>query len=83
MGVREERWSEQSRLVRSTRPDDNGTFEFRNVVPGRYLVAPLEYVRQNDWADPAFLEGLRERATRVRVGDEGAEPVALTLEKRS
>jgi hypothetical protein len=78
-----ERWSEQSRLVRSTRPDDTGTFEFRNVVPGTYLVAPLEYVRQDDWADPAFLEGLRDRATRVRVADDGAEPVALTLKRSS
>jgi hypothetical protein len=79
----QERWSEQSRLVRSTRPDDQGTFEFRNVVPGSYFVAPLEYVRQDDWADPAFLEGLRDRATRVSVGDDGAPPVALRLKASS
>jgi hypothetical protein len=79
----QERWSEQSRLVRSTRPDDQGTFEFRNVVPGSYFVAPLEYLRQDDWTDPAFLEGLRDRATRVSVGDDGAPPVALRLHKRS
>jgi hypothetical protein len=75
------RWSEGSRLVRSARPDHAGTFEFRDVVPGEYLLAPVEYVRENDWSDPAFLEGLRERAKRVRVDDTGAAPVALTLKK--
>ena len=75
------RWSEGSRLVRSARPDHAGTFEFRDVVPGEYLLAPLEYVRENDWSDPAFLESLRERAKRVRVDDTGAPAVALTLKK--
>jgi hypothetical protein len=75
------KWSEQSRLTRSVRPDHAGTFEFRDVVPGEYLLAPLEYVRDNDWSDPAFLEGLRERAKRVRVEDSGAPTVALTMKK--
>lgn len=75
------KWSEQSRLTRAARPDLTGTFEFRDVVPGEYLLVPVEYVRDNDWSDPAFLEGLRERAKRVRVDDTGTEPVALTLKK--
>lgn len=75
------KWSEQSRLIRSARPDHAGTFEFRDVVPGEYLLAPLDYVRDNDWSDPAFLEGLREHAKRVRVDDTGAPPVALTMKK--
>jgi hypothetical protein len=75
------KWSEQSRLIRSARPDHAGTFEFRDVVPGEYLLAPVEYVRENDWSDPAFLEGLRERAKRVRVDDAGAQTVTLTLKK--
>ncbi len=45
-------------------------FEFHDVIPGDYLVAALEYVRTEEWADPAFLENLRAGATRVRV-DEG------------
>jgi hypothetical protein len=68
--------------VRSTRPDQTGTFEFRNLIPGSYLIAALEYVRDGDWADPEFLEKLRAGATRVRVDDTGAAPVALTLKKQ-
>ena len=77
------RWSEESPLIRSARPDESGSFQFRNVVPGEYLLAPVEYVRENEWSDPAFLEGLKERAQRVRVDDAGAQPVALTLKKGS
>jgi len=75
------KWAEDSRLVRSTRPDQSGRFEFRNVIPGNYLITPLDYVRDGDWADPEFLEKLRADAKRVRVDDTGAQPVALTLKK--
>lgn len=70
-----------SRLIKSTRPDSSGVFEFRNVVPGDYLIAPLDYVRDNEWWDPAFLQGLRDAAKRVRVDDRGVEPVALVLKR--
>jgi hypothetical protein len=75
------RWSEDSRLIKSTRPDATGAFEFRNLVPGEYLVAPIDYVRENEWSDPAFLQGLRDTAKRVRIEDRGAEPVALVLKR--
>jgi hypothetical protein len=75
------RWSEQSRLIKSARPDASGAFEFRNVVPGEYLIAPVDYVRENEWWDPAFLQGLRDAAKRVRVDDRDAQPVALVLKR--
>jgi hypothetical protein len=72
------RWVEESRLIRSTRPGTDGVFEFRDVIPGDYLVAALEYVRTGDWADPAFLEDLRSSAKRVRVQD-GVTPPMLSI----
>jgi hypothetical protein len=76
------RWGEDSRLVRTARPDATGGFEFRNVIPGNYLAAALEYVRDGDWTDPEFLEKLRERALRVKVDDKGAPLTKLTLRKQ-
>ena len=73
------KWAEESRLTRTARPDLKGAFEFRNVIPGDYLVLPLAYVRTGDWADPEFLENLRDRATRVRIDESGAPSVALVL----
>jgi hypothetical protein len=75
------KWGEDARLVRSARPDVTGTFEFRNTIPGAYLIAALEYVRDGDWADPEFLAKLKDDATRVRVDEKGAEPVRLTLKR--
>jgi hypothetical protein len=48
------------------------------VLPGDYLVAALAYVRTGDWADPAYLEALREKATPVRV-EEGVAPAPVAL----
>ena len=73
------KWAEGSRLTRSTRPDLKGAFEFRNVIPGDYLAVPLHYVREGDWADPEFLENLRDKAKRVRVDETGTPPIALVL----
>lgn len=75
------RWGEDSRLVRTARPDALGSFEFRNLIPGEYLSIALEYVRDGDWSDPEFLERLRERAIKVHVDDKGTAPVRLTLKK--
>jgi len=68
-------------LIRTTRPDLSGGFELRNVIPGSYLVVPLEYVRDGDWTDPEFLENLRDGAKRVQVDETGAAGIALTLKK--
>jgi hypothetical protein len=76
------KWAEDSRLVRSTRPDQSGRFEFRNMIPGDYLITSLEYVRDGDWADPDFLANLANGATRVHVDNTGAQGVALTLRRQ-
>ena len=77
----QQKWAEESRLVRTVRPDLTGAFEFRNVIPGDYLAVGLEYVREGDWADPEFLQNLRERAKPIRVGDAGAADIRLVLPK--
>jgi hypothetical protein len=78
------KWREESRLTRVTRPDVSGKFEFHDAVPGDYFVVALEYVRSGDWADPAFLENLRDQATRVRLEDGVTPaPVGMTLKRES
>jgi len=74
---------ENSRLTRTARPDLAGGFEFRSVIPGTYLVVPLEYVRDGDWTDPEYLDTLREGAKRVQVDETGLAGLALTLKKKS
>jgi hypothetical protein len=74
------KWLEESRLVKSARPDHLGTFEFIHVIPGDYFVTAADYVPEGEWADPAFLENLGGRAKRIRVNQDGAAAVTLTLQ---
>jgi len=78
----QQKWEENSRLIRTMRPDETGAFEFRNVIPGDYLVVPLDYVRPGDWSDPEFLRNLKDQAKRVKVGDADASGLALTLKRQ-
>ena len=76
------KWAEDSRLVRSARPDESGLFEFRNVIPGSYLAVALEYVRDGEWADPEFLAKQRDQGKPVNVNESGVATVALTLKRQ-
>jgi hypothetical protein len=75
------KWSEQSRLVKTARPDPSGGFEIRLVPPGDYLIASLDYVQAGAWDDPDFLKGLQDRATKVAVREGTGASVNLTLRR--
>lgn len=75
------KWGDGSRLVKTTRPDQMGSFEIRTVPGGDYLIAALDYVQPGAVDDPEFLKELQEKATKVSVA-EGAPPPAITLTLR-
>jgi len=52
-----------------TRPDDQGRYRFRTLRPGTYYVLAVEHVQSNEFMDPAFLESVRSRATRVTLNE--------------
>ena len=75
-----QKWLEDSRFVRSARPDQQGTFEIKGLPPGEYLAVALEYVEDGSWNDPDFLESMRRYGQRVRLVDtSGSQSVALRL----
>lgn len=75
------RWHEAARTVRAVRPDQSGVFRFDHVRAGEYFIIALDSVQ--DWRvnDPEFLAGLRQRAAKLTIGDEGSEPLVLKLVK--
>jgi hypothetical protein len=73
------KWLEAAGTTRSARPDQSGIYRFESVRPGEYYLVALEYVQQWQIADPEFLDDLRGRATRVTLGDTGAEVIDLKL----
>ena len=73
------RWLEDSRYVRSARPDQQGTFQIKGLPPGDYLAVALEYVEDGSWNDPEYLESIRRYAQRIKLGDSGSQTIALKL----
>jgi len=51
------------------RPDDQGRFRFRSLRPGHYYIVAVEHVQTGEWMDPAWMESVRSRATRVTLNE--------------
>lgn len=52
-----------------TRPDDQGRFRFRSLRPGKYYIVAVDHVQATEWMDPAWMESVRSRATRVTLNE--------------
>jgi hypothetical protein len=73
------RWGNASAFVRTGRPDQDGRYEIKGLPAGDYLVVALDYVQENSWNDPEFLESMRRHAQRVTVTEGGSHTLALKL----
>src|SRR5262249_3167199 len=47
---------ENSRFVRSARPDQQGQYQIKGLPPGEYLAVAVDYVQEGMWNDPEYLE---------------------------
>jgi hypothetical protein len=75
------KWLEAAGTLRTSRPDQSGTFRFETVRPGDYLAIALDYVQQWQINDPEFLEELRDRATKLTVREGENEQLSLKVKK--
>ena len=72
-----EKWVEDSRFVRSARPDQEGKYQIRGLPPGEYLAVAIDYVEEGIWNDPEYLDSIRDLGQRFTLGE--AETHALML----
>ena len=73
------KWLEDSRFVRSARPNQQGAFQIKGLPRGDYLAVALEYVEDGSWNDPEYLESIRRYGQRVKLLDSGSQTIALKL----
>ena len=66
-----------SRWVTGARPDQDGRFQVRNLPPGSYYAAAVDYVEMGAWSDPELLERLRTGASRFTLADGESETLNL------
>jgi hypothetical protein len=52
---------------------------FKGLPAGDYFLVALNTVQNGQWYDPDFLEGLKDRASRVRIADTEAKQVDLVV----
>jgi carboxypeptidase family protein len=74
-----EKWIENSRFVRSARPDQQGQFQIKGLPPGEYLAAAIDYVQDGMWNDPEYLESIRRYAQKVTLAEGTTQPVSLKI----
>jgi hypothetical protein len=74
-----DKWSEDSRFVRSARPDQDGRYQIRGLPPGEYLAVAIEYVEEGMWNDPEYLDSIRRYGQRITVGEGAEQIVALKM----
>ena len=73
------RWFETSRHVRSTRPDQHGRYEFKDLPPGDYFLAAVDYLEDGALNDPDVVRALVPYAQKIALA-EGAQTRSLTVQ---
>jgi hypothetical protein len=62
-------WYSQSRRIRAFTPSTDGSYSFKNLLSGDYLVAVVDDVEPGEWFDPAFLQRLMPAATKISIAE--------------
>src|SRR5262249_44540314 len=74
-----EKWTPNSRYLKTARPDQDGRFKVTGLPPGEYRVIALDYVDQNEWNTPEYLDGIRAKATAFSINEGEAKSVDLRI----
>ncbi|HJR58448.1 MAG TPA: carboxypeptidase-like regulatory domain-containing protein [Vicinamibacterales bacterium] len=75
----ESMWMPYSRFIRATRPGSDGRFSVSHLPPGTYHAVARDFVEEGQWEDPAFLEEIRDRASRFTLTEGATATLTLKL----
>lgn len=62
-----------------SRPDQDGRFTLRTLVPGEYFIVAVEQVQNGQWWDPEYLERVSADATRLTLAEGDSKTIDLKL----
>lgn len=65
--------------VGMVRPDREGKFTLRTLLPGDYLVVAVDHVQNGEWMDPEYLERVSRSATPLQVSEGDSQTLTLRL----
>jgi len=73
------KWSDDSRWVKTGRPDQEGRYQIRGLPPGDYLAVALNYVEDGIWNDPEYLDSIRRYAQKLTLNEGDSQTRALKV----
>jgi hypothetical protein len=62
-------WTPQSRRILTARPSIDGTFAFRALAPGEYLLTVVDDAEPEEWFDSSFLHRLVAGALPIAIAE--------------
>ena len=68
-----------TRFVSTARPDQDGLFKIDGLPPGRYYAVAADYVPQQAWTVPEYLEQLSSWTTSLELREGASETISLRL----
>jgi protocatechuate 3,4-dioxygenase beta subunit len=77
-----DKWTYQSRYVRSLRPDTNGRYSTKSLPPADdYLIIAVQNLEQGQFSDPDFLTRAREEAKSFTLNEGETKAFDIKLSK--
>jgi protocatechuate 3,4-dioxygenase beta subunit len=75
-----QKWAfDDSRWMRSARPDQQGQFKITDLPAGAYLAVAVDYVAEGEWRDPEWLGKASKNATKFTLDEGGTKRLDLKL----
>ena len=69
--------------MRMDQSDSDGTFNLRDILPGKYFLMALDDGWDLDWTDPAVLRPFRDQAQVVQIAPDDSMKVTINVQRRS
>jgi len=73
------KWYEDSRYVRSARPDQKGHWLVKGLPPGEYLAVAVDFIDEGEWTDPEYLQSVQRDGRKLTLQALRPEKISLKL----
>jgi protocatechuate 3,4-dioxygenase beta subunit len=73
------KWGFMSRYIHMARPDQQGAFQVKELPPGKYLAAAVDYIEDGEQTNPETLERLRNVATPFTLAEGVTKALSLKV----
>ena len=74
-------WAMRSPRIHAIKVAHDGSYRFRKIMPGDYLIASTADVETGEWMDPSFLQRIAASALRISIAEGEQKVQDFKIEK--